>query len=158
MGSSRNQSASTKKLTRMSPGRRLHKRAVLNRAPKRQIVRWNGRSLSVLQKLPHRIETPLATLDREVLMGITHVFNYQGIKVPWDEVAKVLGRGITGGSILQHIAKIRLRHARFGYPVPPALTRGGGKIKENSCQPELASILDGHKPKYELHEYESGIK
>ena len=101
-------------------------------------------------------DSTLAILDRETLLVLVHVCNYLGVQLPWDEVAEVMARGITAGAIIQHIAKLRIRHAENGYPVPPPLVRGGGKIKPGSCKPEKFSILKGIKAKESLEEYETG--
>lgn len=100
----------------------------------------------------------LEILDRELLLVLVHVCNYLDIKLPWKEVAKVMARGITAGAIIQHIAKLRVRHAENGYPVPPPLARGGGKIRAGSCKPEISSILKGIKAKESLEDYEVGSK
>lgn len=67
-----------------------------------------------------------------------------------------MGRGISEGAIIQHLAKIRVHHAKNGYPVPPRLIRGGAKIMANSCKPEMESILKGKGPKYALGTYATG--
>lgn len=37
-----------------------------------------------------------------------------------------MGEGITGGAVIQHLAKLRIRMVEQGLPVPPPLRRGGG--------------------------------
>lgn len=40
-----------------------------------------------------------------------------------------MGEGITGGAVIQHLAKLRIRMVAQGHPVPPPLKRGGGSAR-----------------------------
>lgn len=50
----------------------------------------------------------------------------QGVNLPWDAIARTLNIGTTGGAVVQHLAKLRIRRVDAGLAVPPALRRGGG--------------------------------
>lgn len=54
--------------------------------------------------------------------------NAEGIKIPWDRVAQLLSDNITGGAVVQHMAKLRQRMEQANLKVPPVLKRGGTSI------------------------------
>ncbi|KAL4987116.1 hypothetical protein BDW68DRAFT_178176 [Aspergillus falconensis] len=85
----------------------------LNRPKKRTIVRWDD------------------NLDDLLLLTIQSVCNTKSIKVPWDEVAKTLGRNTSEGAIVQHLAKIRSRRVEAEKEVPRPLrgAASGGYAK-----------------------------
>ena len=89
-------------------------------------------------------------------MAIVHQANYRCEKLPWHEISLIMGRDISEGSIVQHVAKIRLKHSRNGYPVPPPLSRVGGILKVGSMKPEIQSMNPGVKPKPRLEDYKTG--
>ena len=61
-----------------------------------------------------------------MLLILQKVCNQKAIKLPWDDVGAQLGGTITGGAIIQHLAKLRARRIDQGLPVPEPLKRGGG--------------------------------
>ena len=65
-------------------------------------------------------------LDQSLLLAVQFVCSREGIAIPWDGVGAVLDSRITGGAIVQHLAKLRLRLQDTDAPVPPALRRTGG--------------------------------
>ncbi|PGH31469.1 hypothetical protein GX50_05764 [[Emmonsia] crescens] len=83
------------------------KKPNLNRPKKRSIVRWND------------------TLDTKLLLSIQSACNALGIKLPWQEVAELMGSSISEGAIVQHLSKLRVRMEDSGQAVPPPLKRGG---------------------------------
>ncbi|MCJ1478302.1 hypothetical protein MMC13_006979 [Lambiella insularis] len=80
------------------------------RPPKRNLVRWTE------------------DMDIQLLLIIQKVCNQKNIKIPWDEIGEQLGGTITGGAIIQHLAKLRLRRIDAGLAVPEPLKRGGGLL------------------------------
>lgn len=65
-------------------------------------------------------------MDKTLLLTVQYVCNSAGLAVPWNEIAILMGEGITGGAVIQHLAKLRTRMVTQGLPVPPPLRRGGG--------------------------------
>lgn len=57
--------------------------------------------------------------------------NANGVKLPWDKVAGIMGTKFTEGAIVQHLSKLRARRDADNKPVPPPLRRsavaGSGK-------------------------------
>ena len=70
-------------------------------------------------------DTVTETLDKTTLLAIQSACNEAGIQLPWARIAEMLGRNITQGAIIQHLAKIRTRMVQEGLEVPPPLKRGG---------------------------------
>ena len=68
----------------------------------------------------------LDDMDIQLLLILQKVCNQKNIKLPWDEVGEHLGGTITGGAIVQHLAKLRVRRVAQDLPVPDPLKRGGG--------------------------------
>ncbi|MCJ1387206.1 hypothetical protein MMC18_000046 [Xylographa bjoerkii] len=78
-------------------------------------------------------EANLEDMDIQMLLTLQKICNQKAIKLPWDEVGAQLGGTITGGAIIQHLAKIRARRVEQGLPVPEPLKRGsGGSISLSS--------------------------
>lgn len=46
--------------------------------------------------------------------------------MPWSDIGSIMGEGISGGAVIQHLAKLRIRMIEQNLPVPPPLKRGGG--------------------------------
>lgn len=65
-------------------------------------------------------------MDVQLLLILQKVCNQKNIKLPWDDVGTQLGATITGGAIIQHLAKLRARRVASGLKVPAPLKRGGG--------------------------------
>ena len=65
-------------------------------------------------------------MDQKLLLSFQYASNVAGLAVPWDEIGRVMGEGITGSAVIQHLAKTRTRMIARGLAVPPPLRRGGG--------------------------------
>ena len=68
-------------------------------------------------------------LDKQVLLAVQYASNEAGVRIPWDEVAILMGRvtgedKFSGGAIVQHLSKLRNRMESHQINVPPALKRG----------------------------------
>ena len=64
-------------------------------------------------------------MDKTLLLTIQAVCNSEGVTIPWDRVGSALGQHISGGAIVQHLSKLRIRMVAANIPVPPPLRRGG---------------------------------
>ncbi|KAL9608176.1 MAG: hypothetical protein Q9167_006980 [Letrouitia subvulpina] len=84
------------------------------RAPTRNLVRWNDAT------------------DKKLLLAIQWACNQKNVRIPWDMVGQEIESYVTGGAVVQHLAKLRDRMVMEGLPVPPPLTRGGRVPKANS--------------------------
>ena len=65
-------------------------------------------------------------MDNQLLLTIQYVCNVENVKIPWDKVGAAMGQKISGGAVVQHLAKLRTRMDNAGVDVPPSLRRGGG--------------------------------
>ena len=65
-------------------------------------------------------------MDKQLLLSLQSACNDKGVKLPWDEVGESMQKPVSGGAIIQHLAKLRQRLAAQGFRVPPPLRRGGG--------------------------------
>lgn len=65
-------------------------------------------------------------MDKKLLLAIQYQCNSAGLAVPWTEIGAIMGEGITGGAVIQHLAKLRIRMVAQDLSVPPPLRRGGG--------------------------------
>ncbi len=65
-------------------------------------------------------------MDKKLLLAMQYQCNYSSLNVPWDDIGRIMGEGITGGAVIQHLAKLRARMIAQGLSVPPPLRRGGG--------------------------------
>ncbi|KAK4691819.1 hypothetical protein P7C71_g5267, partial [Lecanoromycetidae sp. Uapishka_2] len=74
---------------------------------KRHLVRWND------------------DLDKKLLLTVQYECNARHIVLPFDAIGKTMGDGITGGAVIQHLAKLRTRMIADKKSVPPPLRRGG---------------------------------
>lgn len=68
-------------------------------------------------------------MDKKLLLGLQYSCNGAGLAVPWNDIGRIMGEGITGGAVVQHLAKLRNRMIAQGLPVPPPLRRGGGSSR-----------------------------
>ncbi len=50
--------------------------------------------------------------------------NEAGLRIPWDNVAKLMGDKFSDGAIVQHLSKLRQKMIDNNLPVPPPLKRG----------------------------------
>ncbi|KAL8740013.1 MAG: hypothetical protein Q9190_007239 [Brigantiaea leucoxantha] len=71
-------------------------------------------------------------MDKKLLLTIQWACNQKNVKIPWDVVGPEIESYVTGGAVVQHLAKLRERMVVEGLPVPPPLTRGGGRISKGS--------------------------
>ena len=65
-------------------------------------------------------------MDKKLLLAVQYQCNLVGVAIPWTEIGAIMGEGITGGAVIQHLAKLRARMIAQGLSVPPPLRRGGG--------------------------------
>ena len=65
-------------------------------------------------------------MDKKLLLTIQSECNAQNINLPWTEIGLIMGHKISGGAVVQHLAKLRTRMVAQGLSVPPPLKRGGG--------------------------------
>ncbi|KAL4958537.1 hypothetical protein BDW69DRAFT_179539 [Aspergillus filifer] len=86
----------------------MTKRNIGARPKKRSLVRWND------------------DLDELLLLTVWSVCKKQGVRIPWDDVAKTMGIDTTGGAIEQHLKKLHTRRVAGEKRVPPAPSRGSG--------------------------------
>ena len=61
-----------------------------------------------------------------LLLAVQQACNVKNVAVPWDDIGRIMGPQITGGAVIQHLAKLRIRMVAQDLPVPPPLRRGGG--------------------------------
>lgn len=48
-------------------------------------------------------------LDKKLLLTIQSECNKHSIQLPWDAIGKTMGEHISGGAVIQHLAKLRTR-------------------------------------------------
>ncbi len=77
-------------------------------------------------------DSELDDLDKKLLLTIQSVCNAEGVKIPWDKVARIMGAHMTDGAVIQHLAKLRIRMLEQNLDVPPPLRRGGGTAVSTS--------------------------
>lgn len=65
-------------------------------------------------------------MDKKLLLTMQYSCNLAGLAVPWNDIGSIMGTGISGGAVIQHLAKLRIRMVKKGLDVPPPLRRGGG--------------------------------
>ncbi|KKY18631.1 putative rna-binding protein cabeza-like protein [Diplodia seriata] len=92
-----------------------------NRAPKRQLIRWNE-------------ETYCHTL-----LALAWALEIKGIEIPWEETAALVQPGATGEAFKQALGKLRAKRVKEGLPVPPM--RPGKDMSRQECVDELARLL-----------------
>ena len=70
----------------------------------------------------------MAEVDTRVLPhAVQKALNVLGIAMPWDEIAKQMRNGQSGGAIAQHLAKDIASLKEDGVQVPSPLRRGGNR-------------------------------
>ncbi|KAL4944558.1 hypothetical protein BDV06DRAFT_84485 [Aspergillus oleicola] len=104
----------------------MTKRAIAARPKKRNLVRWND------------------DLDELLLLTVWSVCKKQGVRIPWDDVAKEMGIDTTGSAIEQHLKKLHTRRIEAKKKVPPAPSRGSGS--DHAEAPQKATTRDNRKP------------
>ncbi|ODH20768.1 hypothetical protein ACO22_05797 [Paracoccidioides brasiliensis] len=121
--------------TPRSPRRRMESGAIIKNTPrpsnprstrpkKRSIVRWSAKHMqnTVTTTLPPKKDT----LNNKLLLSIQSACNSLAIKLPWQEIAGLMGGSISDSAIVQHLTKLRARMEESGASVPPPLKRGVG--------------------------------
>ena len=86
--------------------------------------------------------TPLiADMDKILLLSIQSEANRHGINLPWSDIGANLGKcwnqTISGGAVIQHLAKHRKKCIDASMTVPPPLRRGGGSGLLNPSGPRV---------------------
>lgn len=75
----------------------------------RTLVRWTSK-FSAFDLYKCWLTEYVAEIDIRLLLMVDSVSKQEGIKIPWDKVAKALGDKFTAGAIIQHLAKLRQKH------------------------------------------------
>ena len=70
-------------------------------------------------------------MDKLLLLNIQYQCNHDNLGINWDAVGRLMGSTVSGGAVIQHLAKLRQRMAGAGHDVPPTLRRGGGSRVPN---------------------------
>lgn len=65
-------------------------------------------------------------MDKKLLLAVQYQCNSIGLAIPWNDIGTLMGPKITGGAVIQHLAKMRTRMIVQNLSVPPPLRRGGG--------------------------------
>ena len=65
-------------------------------------------------------------MDKKLLLAVQYQCNSIGLAIPWNDIGTLMGPKITGGAVIQHLAKMRTRMITQNLSVPPPLRRGGG--------------------------------
>jgi hypothetical protein len=76
--------------------------------------------------------------DIRLLLAMQYVCNKNSIKVPWKEIATVMGEKFTEGAIVQHLSKLRVKREEQAKLVPPPLKRAGNGSKKGASPKEGA--------------------
>ena len=79
-------------------------------------------------------------MDKKLLLAVQYVCNLKGVGVPWDDIGHEMGDKITGGAVIQHLAKLRTRMIEQGLSVPPPLRRGGGASRISTTSYSLSKV------------------
>ena len=83
------------------------------RAVKRNLVRWTGRfppkNVGQFQASRGLTDDSTDEMDKKLLLSIQSECNAQGVNIPWNSIAGIVGPTITGSAVIQHLAKLRIR-------------------------------------------------
>ena len=71
----------------------------------------------------------LDAMDKKLLLAVQYQCNHTGLAIPWNDIGTLMGPKITGGAVIQHLAKMRTRMIAQNLSVPPPLKRGGGSAR-----------------------------
>lgn len=87
-------------------------------------------------------------MDKKLLLAMQYQCNFAGLAVPWNDIGGIMGDGITGGAVIQHLAKLRIRMIAQGLSVPPPLRRGGGgsRISTTTSSGSKAKATPNNNP------------
>ncbi|KAJ5143940.1 uncharacterized protein N7515_002727 [Penicillium bovifimosum] len=86
-------------------------------------------------------------VDIRMLLTIQWACNKEGVKVPWERVAEIMGPKFTEGAIVQHLAKLRTTREGQGKPVPPPLKRSAALANRRSQRQKQSPSRPGHSKK-----------
>ncbi|KAK4862842.1 hypothetical protein LT330_002975 [Penicillium expansum] len=85
--------------------------------------------------------------DIRLLLAIQYACNKSSIKIPWKDVAEVMGEKFTEGAIVQHLSKLRTKREEQDKPNPPPLKRAGnGHHKTDASNKKEAPAKAGPAP------------
>ena len=54
-------------------------------------------------------DSSIDDMDKKLLLSIQSECNAQGVNIPWNNIAALVGPTITGSAVIQHLAKLRIR-------------------------------------------------
>ncbi len=54
-------------------------------------------------------DSSIDDMDKKLLLSIQSECNAQGVNIPWNNIAAIVGPSITGSAVIQHLAKLRIR-------------------------------------------------
>ncbi|KAJ0417466.1 hypothetical protein BJY00DRAFT_289618 [Aspergillus carlsbadensis] len=119
----------------------------MTRPKRRTIVRWNG-SILLHDDCARCLLTRLTIaddLDQLLLLSIHYVCSANSVKIPWAEVAKVMGHNTSEGAIIQHLDKKRKKRVEKGMAVPPPRKRGSGGGSGAASRTSHTPVAQGRK-------------
>lgn len=77
-----------------------------------------------------------ADIDIQLLLAVQYSCNKGGTKIPWKEVAEVMGPKFTEGAIVQHLSKLRSKREEQEKWNPPPLKRAVGSSVPRDMGPK----------------------
>lgn len=77
-----------------------------------------------------------ADIDIQLLLAVQYSCNKGGTKIPWKEVAEVMGPKFTEGAIVQHLSKLRSKREEQEKWNPPPLKRSVGSSAPRDMGPK----------------------
>ena len=80
-------------------------------------------------------------MDKQLTLAMQYEANKAGITLPWEKIGARMGEKITGGAVIQHLAKMRSRLVEQGNPVPPSLKRGGGASRDPTTTSSASTMV-----------------
>ena len=54
-------------------------------------------------------DSSIDDMDKKLLLSIQSECNAEGVTIPWNNIAELVGPNITGSAVIQHLAKLRIR-------------------------------------------------
>ena len=84
-------------------------------------------------------------MDKQLTLAMQYEANRAGIALPWEKIGARMDEQITGGAVIQHLAKMRARLVEQGEPVPPSLRRGGGTSRAPTNTTSVTTMVK-HSP------------
>lgn len=86
-------------------------------------------------------DIPADDMDKKLLLTMQSACNSEGVNLPWDKIGQIMGDQISGGAVIQHLAKLRSRMVEQGLSVPPPLRRGGTTRISTGYSGNRASVI-----------------